>query len=311
MSHSPTDRHAYGLRVRGLGHVTELAPAVPPDDRPTLTVRYDHTGPPPQPTGPDRERCARVLADGRRMSVRRDLSTATFHGPAPAPDLLAHPYLAAAAIVVNRWAGRESFHAGAFVSGGRAWAVLGARTAGKSSLLAALAADGVPVLADDVLVTDGRDGFAGPRCLDLREPVPGADLATRPARYATRLRVALPPAPDRLPVGGWFFLRWRDGQPDTAPPGSRRDGGGPAVSPVPASDLLARLAALRTWPELPSDPAVLLALATLPAWDLVRPRGWWALDHTRRLIGRALRAPTEATPVTAPTDAVRPAGATS
>ncbi|WP_341718068.1 hypothetical protein QQG74_30510 [Micromonospora sp. FIMYZ51] len=277
MPNSDTDRYAYGLRVCGLDHVVELASAGPPDGRPAVTIRSDPGGPPPQQVGPDERRCARMLADGRWMSVDRHRATATLHGPAPAPDLLAHPYLAAVATVVNRWSGRETFHSGAFVRGGRAWAVLGPRTAGKSSLLALLAADGVPVLADDVLVTDGRYAFAGPRCLDLREPVPGAALPMTPARYATRLRVTLPAVPDRLPLGGWFFLRWGDV---------------PAADPVAATDLLGRLAALRTWPALPSDPAALLALAALPAWDLARPPGWAAYDETRRQLDLALATPT-------------------
>ncbi|GGM60468.1 hypothetical protein GCM10011608_51880 [Micromonospora sonchi] len=276
MPNSDTDRYAYGLRVRGLDHVVELAPAGPPDGRPTVAIRSDPTGTPPQPGGPDERRCVRMLADGRWMSVDRDRARATLYGPTPAPDLLAHPYLAAVATIVNRWSSRETFHAGAFVGGGRAWAVLGARTAGKSSLLAVLAADGVPVLADDALITDGRYAFAGPRCLDLREPVPGIDLAPLPARYATRLRVALPPVADRLPLGGWFFLRW---------------GGESAAVPVAPTDLLARLAALRTWPALSSDPAVLLALSALPAWDLVRPKEWAAVEMTRRLLDRALATP--------------------
>ena len=199
-----------------------------------------------------------------------------FHGPAPSPDLVAHPYLAAAATVVNRWAGRETFHSGAFVRHGRAWAVLGPRTAGKSSLLAALAAEGVPVMADDVLVTDGRYGFAGPRCVDLREMVPGLTTDAIRVRRRSRLRVALPPVADRVQLGGWFFLRW---------------GTEPSVVPVAPGDLLARLAASRSWPELPSDPSTLLALAALPAWELNRPRDWSALDATRRLLEATVATP--------------------
>ncbi|SCG54145.1 hypothetical protein [Micromonospora humi] len=275
-----TDRYGYGLRIRSLGPVAELPLADPAADHPLVRFRYDDSTHPPAPTGgPDEWRCVRSLADGRVLSLDRRAGAATLHGSPPTPDLLPHPYLTAAATVVNRWAGRESFHAGSFAADGRVWAVLGVRTAGKSSLLAALAADGIPVLSDDVLVTDGRYGYAGPRCLDLREPVPGSDLATVPVRYGTRLRVALPPVPDRLPVGGWCFLRWGDE---------------PALRPVPATDLLGRLAARRAWPELPSDPAVLFSLATLPAWEVVRPRDWRAMPAVLRLLrdatGRAVPA---------------------
>ncbi|WP_229401324.1 hypothetical protein [Micromonospora okii] len=266
----PSGRFAYGLRVHGLDGVTELAPARPGDGLPEVTVRQVADGPPPTPAPLDHRYGARPLADGRRhLAVDRARRTATFHGPPLAADLLAHPYLAPVATAFNRWAGRETFHAGGFLGGGRAWALAGPRTAGKSSLLAALAARAVPVLADDVLAVDGADAFAGPRCVDLREPVPGAALALRPARDGTRTRVPLPPVPDRVPLGGWFFLRWGDAL---------------RLDPVPAADLLARLAAGRSWRELPTDPAALLTLAALPAWDLTRPRDWAGLDEVCRLL---------------------------
>ncbi|WP_176730719.1 hypothetical protein [Micromonospora mirobrigensis] len=272
-------RFAYGLRVRGLDDVEELMPADPDGTEPELEIRQAGDGPPPTTVPLNQRYGARLLADGRRhLAMDRDRGTATFHGPPLSRDLLAHPYLAPAAVAFNRWAGRETFHAGAFVRDGRAWAVLGPRTAGKSSLLAALAARGVPVVADDVVVVDGADVFAGPRCIDLREPVPGVGLDTRPARERTRTRVPLPPIADRTPLGGWYFLRWGDEL---------------SVPAVTAAELLGRLAAWRSCPELPSAPATLLALAALPAWDLTRPRDWAALDRTCALLGvaRAERGP--------------------
>ena len=116
------------------------------------------------------------------------------HRAAPqTPDELVHPYLGAAASVFSRWAGREVFHAGAFICGGLAWAVVGGREAGKSSLLAALAARQLPVLADDLVITDGQDAFCGPRTIDLRRPIPGSSEPVTPARGASRWRVSLPP----------------------------------------------------------------------------------------------------------------------
>ncbi|GAB3083328.1 hypothetical protein [Micromonospora schwarzwaldensis] len=263
-----TGRFAYGLRVHGLDDVTDLMPAAPGDDLPEVTIRQQD-GPRPATVPLDRWRQVRLLADGRHLTVDRRTGTATFHGPPLTPDLLAHPYLAPPAVVVNRWAGRETFHAGAFVRHGRAYAVLGPRTAGKSSLLAALAARDVPVLADDVAVVHDGAVFAGPRCIDLRQPVPGAALAGRTAREGSRTRVPLPPIATHAPLAGWFFLRW---------------GEGPAVTRLAAIDALGRLAAERSWPQLPSDPAVLLALAALPAWELTRPRDWAALERTWRLM---------------------------
>ncbi|GIJ75636.1 hypothetical protein SAMN05443287_11481 [Micromonospora phaseoli] len=267
-------RSAYGLHIRGLDEVAELSATTaypPPGSRPVI-VRQRHATPPP-PLPLDADRLVRRLTDGRTLALDRHSGDATFYGPPLTADVLAHPYLAPVAVVVNRWAGRETFHAGAFVHAGRAWVVLGGRTAGKSTLLAALVARDVPVLADDIVVCDGGDVLAGPRCVDLREPVPGLGLPTRAVRDATRLRVTLPAVAPRLPLGGWIFLRWGDG---------------PALTPVGAADLLARLVVRRSLPELPSDPAALLTLAGLPGYDLARPREWAAIDATHRLLDAVL-----------------------
>ncbi|MEU7620424.1 hypothetical protein AB0B27_30640, partial [Micromonospora rifamycinica] len=250
------------------------APAGAHPDRPAVRVRQTTAAPPP-PTPVDLDGGVRVLADGRTLAVDRRRGTATFHGPPLAPDVLAHPYLAPVATVFNRWAGRETFHSGAFVHAGRAWAVVGPRTAGKSSLLAALAARDVPVVADDILVVDHAKVYAGPRGIDLREPVPGPTLATRTVRAGDRLRVRLPPIADRTPLGGWLFLGW---------------GPTPTTTPVPPAELLTRLAGCRSWRRLPTDPTALLGLAALPAWDLTRPRDWAALRPTLRLVERTLTA---------------------
>jgi len=66
-------------------------------------------------------------------------------------------------------------------------------------------------------------------------------------------------------LGGWLFLDW---------------GPSLALRPVGAVELLARLAQRRSWQTLASDPAMLLALASLPAYDLVRPQDWAVLGAT-------------------------------
>ncbi|MER5454859.1 hypothetical protein ABT008_08750 [Micromonospora sp. NPDC002389] len=277
-----TGRSVYGLCVHGLDDVRELPPVdLLRTGQPSVFVRQTTAEAPPLvPT--DLDGGVRLLADGRTLAVERIRGTATFHGPPLAPDVLAHPYLAPVVTIFNRWLGRETFHSGAFVHADRAWAVIGPRTAGKSSLLAALAARDVPVVADDILVVDDAHVYAGPRCIDLRRPVPGVSLTTRLARAGDRRRVALPPTADRTPLGGWIFLGW---------------GRTLTMSRLAGHDLLTRLAARRSWQHLPTDPSALLSLAALPSWQLTRPRDWAALGPTLRLVEETLTAVTEAVAV--------------
>jgi hypothetical protein len=261
--------YAYGLRLRGLEDVVEVAvPAGSGDDGIRVEVRQCG-GAPPAALALDPDRGVLRLRDGRHLAVDRAAGTATFHGPRLSADVLAHPYLGPVATVFGRWHGREAFHGGAFVAAGRAWVLLGPREAGKSSLLGGLAARGHAVVTDDILVTDGRVVYAGPRCVDLRDPLPGSP-PTHPVRGGTRSRLPLPPLVPRVPLGGWLFLCWGDEV---------------GLRPVPAQDLLRRLAARRARRELPSDPGVLLRLATRPGWELTRPRDWSALEETCRLLG--------------------------
>jgi hypothetical protein len=176
----------------------------------------------------------------------------------PTSDALVHPHLAAAAAGRNRLLGRDVLHAGAVLVDGVAWALAGTNEAGKTTLLAALAALGQPVLSDDLLVLERGMAFAGPRCADLREPTPLVGLAPpRPVRGGERWRILLPPAPASAPLAGFVFLAW-----DHAPPVLRTLG---------ASERMRRLAPLRRWPFLPDRPTGLLDLATLPANELSRP----------------------------------------
>lgn len=278
-------RYGYGVHWAGLGDAADLMPASGAATDPAVVrIRLAGATPAPPPVPIDDRYGTWTSADGRLVAIDRRARTATFHGPPPTPDLLAHPCLAPVATAFNRWAGRESFHAGAFVAGGRAWILLGGRTAGKSSLLAALAARGVPVLTDDVVMVDDAGVYAGPRCVDLRQAVPGLALRTRPVRDGTRLRATLPAIADPCPLGGWIFLNWTDPlEParETVAPGAAP---APRLTPIGASQLLGRLAARRTWPGLSSDPAVLLALAARPAWDLVRSWDWTALEPTCQLL---------------------------
>ncbi len=159
----------------------------------------------------------------------------------------------------------------------------GANEAGKSTLLAGLARRGTPILSDDLLVID-RTGqaFAGPRCLDLRRPPLGGDGAAerlRPVRGDTRLRLDLAPVAPAARLRGWFFLEW----------GSRVE----AVR-CSAQARLGGLLAQRRWADEAIDPRVLLALASLPAWTLRRPRGAAHLPATLALLDEITGAASEA-----------------
>jgi hypothetical protein len=273
---------AYGLHLTGIGGVG--LPAASGASLPRVGFRQAPGDETPGGRAPARGAAARVgmqrarlgLPDGRELSLRRRGGTATFTGPPLSHDELVHPYLGAAASVFSRWAGREVFHAGAFVCAGLAWAVVGGRAAGKSSLLAALAARGVMVLTDDLVVTDGHQAFCGPRAIDLRRPLPGCTQVLAPARGSSRWRLSLPPAPGAVPLGGWIYLTWRTKV---------------AMDPVPASVSLCRLAARRSWPALPSAAETLLALAVRPGWDLGRPADFSRMDEVVDLILRTVTRP--------------------
>jgi hypothetical protein len=265
-----TDLVTYGLRFTGLD-----------------LDRGRDTGPPPagiehlgrvvlrhQPQGPelprlDATRAVLSLPERRQLVADRRQSTAIFTGPALSPDELLHPYLGSVASIFHRWAGHEVYHAGAFVCDGLAWAIVGRREAGKSSLLAVLAARGWPVVADDLVITDGGVVWSGPRSVDLRMPVPASTTPLTLARQASRLRMSLTPAPTQIQLGGWIFLQWAD---QVSMPG------------VAAATLLPRLARQRTWQALATDPQVLLALSSLPAWDLHRPADWTRMDESVDLL---------------------------
>jgi hypothetical protein len=201
------------------------------------------------------------------IALDRDRQTATYltHGDLD-HDTLVHPWLAPAAGIMGRWMGKEAFHAGAFVAGGGAWALAGANEIGKSSLLAALGVAGTPILTDDLLVVDNGLAYAGTRCIDLRE-LHALDAVSaervRVVRDGARYRLDLPAVEPAVPLRGWFFLEW-----------------GSEVEAIrsSAADRLAKIATQRRWATGAPDPRVLLELASLPAWELRRPRGWSHLD---------------------------------
>jgi hypothetical protein len=261
--------YAYGLRWRGPLHTASLGHG--PRDAVRLTIAVSGAAPPPGADRLDSGMLLRRNIDGSRtLLVERHEQRATFYGPPVEPRLLVHPYLGPVASVYNRWIGRESFHAGGLLIGGKAWMVLGEREAGKSTLLAACLAAGVGVLADDLCVIDDGHLLCGPRTLDLRRPPDDAlaALGTVPAR-AGRWRVDLPDVPPRTPLAGWMRLNWGEAH---------------STQPLTFADRLTLLARWRGWNALPSRPESLLDLAARPGYVLTRPRALDGLDETLQTI---------------------------
>jgi hypothetical protein len=181
-----------------------------------------------------------------------------------------------AAIYAQWLPGRMAFHAGAFISGKSGWAVVGDRQDGKSTLMAALALAGLPVLGDDTLVLDGMRCLSGVRCVDLR-PDAAAGLGVRDSvvtvRRGARERLFLDPPPREAPLAGWLFLKWADEL---------------SIRALPTAERIARIASSQGWHRRGvTHPAGLLDFAALPAWELSRPREWAHLpqvvEHVRKL----------------------------
>jgi hypothetical protein len=256
---------AYGIRLHGVDAAADLLVPVG-DGAPAYAVRSElGHGEAPEEHVDAREARLR-LRSGGEIRVDRDAGEIVFRVPHPVrPDELVHPYLAPAAAVIARWAGRESVHAGAFAAGGLVWGIVGTRESGKSSTLAWLAREGAEILCDDMLILAGSEPLVGPRSIDLRADAAGRLEAGEPigvtgARERWRLRVG-PAAPGRT-LAGWVFLAWGDEV------GVRR---------LPASERIPRIAAERGLRLPPVRPEGLLELAALPAWELSRPRRWESL----------------------------------
>ncbi len=187
---------------------------------------------------------------------------------------LIHPMIARLAVRVGMERGLDALHAGAIVGESGAWAIAGAKEAGKSTLLAACAEAGIDVLTDDTLVMAGDRCLAGPRCIDLREPAArhlGATHAVRP--QTPRRRVTLAPTAAEQPLAGVVHLAWGDEL---------------ALEPIEASEAVRRLLALQHETTFPREALRILELAALPNLELRRPRDLEGLPDAVELLGAAM-----------------------
>jgi len=261
---------AYGFRIIGADGAERLLGTVP-EHWPQLALEVRGGSAPgvrrPGTVQIGPERAELWLGDGGvievfgqpptvRISIRNPISV----------DELIHPFLAVPACIASRWHGRLALHGAAFAHGGRAWALLGGKEAGKSATLACLLGRGHPILSDDVLIVEDRTLFAGPRAVDLRSrgatPSIGRAVDTQGGRPRWRLRP--PDSPPAMPLGGFISLDW---------------GEKTRLEPLSPGERLRSLIASSAFPPENQEAAALLALTALPAWHFVRPRGLEDLDR--------------------------------
>ncbi|CCG01340.1 protein of unknown function [Blastococcus saxobsidens DD2] len=267
----------YGLRIQGLDAAARL---MQPDDDtlPLLEVRRETTGERPHVTELDEWSAAFGLqGDSGWVRLSREPLRAQLRLDGPYNDeQVLHPFLAMTAAISNWWIGRHVLHAGAFVVDGGAWGVLGAKEAGKSSLLAQLATDGRAVLCDDLLVLDGQLAHAGPSCIDLRpgaaDRFGGEPLGVVGVRERIRLR--LPRSDSRAVLRGWIVPTW---------------GSTVGVTAQPVRDRLKSVLGNYALYRGPRDPAAAISLASLPVLVLTRPKDWGAMSDASAALLRATR----------------------
>jgi hypothetical protein len=256
-----TGHGAYGLRLLGLGDEPYLREALvrAPGHWPAVSLEQRIENPPPAPGAltPDWGRIS--LAAGGHVHLDRRRRRVTFISPRPVgADMLLHPALSAVATVFSNWLGRHAIHAGAFLVGGEAWALIGLSSAGKSSTLGWLVQAGNPILADDLVVLEDGTAFAGPRTLDLK-PSSARYLGQDGGRVrgGVRHRVTLESVDPEVPLRGWIALSWGDVL---------------EARPIPPAERLRVLIEHLQVRFSGPGSAGLLDLAALPAFELRRPR---------------------------------------
>jgi hypothetical protein len=260
-------KYACGVRLHGLIDDLPQLAGGGPADWPLVRLSNADQAPAPGLSSTLASSAAKLVLGTRVLTVDRQPPGARLLEAKSGfdADLWLHTLVPMIGGVFAHWAGGVILHAGAAVIGGRAWALLGSGSRGKSTTLARLAALGRPVLSEDLLVIARGQAFAGPRVLYLRSDAPSR-LGLGPADWTPargRARISLASAPAQAPLGGLVVLR----------PGpelvSRR------LRPAERLDLLVRFNSL----AFAGPPAAdLLELVELPAYELRHPRRWDLLD---------------------------------
>jgi hypothetical protein len=241
---------AYGFRLSGLG-TAEWLGVTGASHWPELSCQGDS-----RPDAPELS----LDLDALELRARSDI----LHSE------LVHPLLGRVASHIALAQGADGMHAGAVAGPGGAWAVVGPKSAGKSTLLASLARAGVPIVTDDILVFRDGAAMAGPRCIDLRPDAKGYGLGVAVRPSDPRNRITLPPIAAEHPLVGLIHLEWSPTETTVEELGYR--------------DALQRLLILRSEKGYPRDPHGLLDLAALPTLLLRRPRSMGGLDDSVELM---------------------------
>ncbi|RMB77393.1 hypothetical protein AYK61_13805 [Rhodococcus sp. SBT000017] len=207
---------------------------------------------------------------------RKRSVTTVRQGKFPVRDAYVHPLLASTALMVAEWNQRLVFHGGAFLdSAGYVWGVLGDREHGKSSFLGWCVANGVEVFSDDLVVTDGHQVLAGPRCIDLRQSAAehfgvGVDIGVVGTRR--RWRVQLDDGVASAPLGGWIALKW----------------GETSVRAMTAQERVAMLIANRGISVGQNHQVPWLNSISAPAFEFRRPQDWGHVDVAMQSLVRSV-----------------------
>jgi hypothetical protein len=275
---STQDRAAYGLRLLGVGAHEALVRA--PAGWEAWTVRKTVE------SGAELDEEDMSVWDDRalipmpglgRIVVDRGRREIAFCTVRPISDeAVLHPGLVPAAAVVSWWKRRASVHASAVIGDGGAWALVAGRGGGKSTTAALLAERGNQLFADDMLIAEGTQCFAGPLSVDLREDVAarlGGAFLGRVGRR-DRWRKAFAGTAAEAPLAGIVELTWGEGKPKLEP-----------------LDLGWRVELVGRHASMPLEGDQLLALASRPAFRLTRPRRFDAAAAAVDLVRDAIGAP--------------------